>query len=588
MKTPSLPWSHRRYARASSFCVSLLLGLACAAAALAESQEASTPFIDRVDINVINVEAFVTDGDGRAVTDLTPDDFELFEDGEKVEITNFFQSDFQPLEERLAADRQLIAGAGRPGESALVPSPRNVPEDQRLNLVVYVDLYHLSPGNRTRVLKELGAFLEDRLYQGDRILTIAHQRNLHLIHPFTQDLHQVIRGIEKVAGMSTNGQVQEAERRRVKTRLVDPEIVVDDARETVRLYIQQQRLEAETSLRTLGTVLRSLGGLPGRRALLYVGDGLEKQPGLDVIELYNQRFSLSRDRFGLEALSNDLSDAIDQVTRAANTYQTTIYTLQARGNQNRGSVNAANDDFSIGISGTLQADASREMAEQEPLIDLAVETGGKAILNTSNFGGALENLAQDFSRLYSLGYRSRTGGDGAYHRIEVKVKRPGLKVRHRSGYVDKPQDQRVADRAYSSLILGVESNPLAARVDFAAAKKEGFGKYHLPLIVRVPLGELTLLPEGDRLKGRLRFFFAVQDPDGAISEVSEVPYPIDIAATDFEQNRGKDIGYALKLAVRPGQPKVSIGIWDEVSGMESYLLRSVAIGDDAAKPKKSR
>ncbi len=569
----------------------------------ARGQDDRSLFIERVDVNVINVEAFVTDRDGNPVNDLQADDFEVFEDGTKVEISNFFSSDTAaPLAEQFARDRQLLEqGRGRRSDPLPAATPREVPEDQRLNLLVYVDLYNLRPSNRTKVLKELGGFLEDRVYQGDRIMMIAHQRNLQMIHPFTQDIQKVVKGIEKVAKMSTNGQMMDAERRRVRDKLFqetdDPASDQTNALESIRLFVQQQRLETENSMRALETTLRALGGLPGRRALLYVSDGLEKQPGSDLYQLYLDKFGTGprlsgaevTDRPGIELMRNDLSKVFDKVAAAANTYQVTIYTLQARGSSGLRSVSAEEGDNATAISGQLTSNSERAASEQEPLIDLAQETGGSAILNTSNFGGELASLSKDFNNLYSLGYRSRTGGDGKYHRIDVKVKRPGLKVRHRSGYVDNPQEERVADRAFSSLILDLESNPLGVQVDFATPQKEGVSKYHLPILVRIPLRELTLLPDGDKQKGKLRIYFAVQDPDGAVSQVQEIPYPVEIATADMDSVKDKEIGYAIKLAVREGIPKVSIGVWDEISGSESYLLRNVPVGKaNKANKKASR
>lgn len=585
----------------------LLVALALAPIASAQdTPDTQSLFIERVDINVINVEAFVTDKNGKAVNDLTADDFEVFEDGQPVEITNFYKSEsLQPIEQQLAADRQMIEEGRRRGSAATPPAitPREVPEDQRIHLVAYVDLYNLRPASRTQVLKQLGGFLEDRIYQGDRVMLIAHQRNLQMIHPFTQDVRTVIEGIEKVAKMNTNGQLMDAERRRVRNTLFestedDPSRGLINSLESIRLFIQQQRLETENSMRALETVLRSLGGLPGRRALLYISDGLEKQPGADLLQLYLDRFGVgfgrgadanTPSRPGLEAMRNDLTELFDRVAAAANTYQVTLHTLQARGVAGLKAGSAEEGDNSPGIGGLTTSNADRAATEQEPLIDLAKETGGSSIINSSNFGSVFASLSQDFNSLYSLGYRSRTGGDGKYHRIEVKVKRPELKVRHRSGYVDKPQDERVADRAFSSLILDLESNPLGVTVDFATPQQEGGNKYHLPLLLRIPLREITLLPAGDKHQGKLRIFFAVQDPDGAISQVQEFPYPIEVPANDIEMVKDKEIGYAIKLLVREGQPKVAISVWDEISGSESYLLRTVPVGKAAAKAaKKSR
>ena len=53
----------------------------------------STNFIDTVDVNVINVDVFVTDKDGHRVTGLTQDDFELLVDKRPVAISNFYAVD---------------------------------------------------------------------------------------------------------------------------------------------------------------------------------------------------------------------------------------------------------------------------------------------------------------------------------------------------------------------------------------------------------------------------------------------------------------------------------------------------------------
>jgi hypothetical protein len=99
--------------------------------------------------------------------------------------------------------------------------------------------------------------------------------------------------------------------------------------------------------------------------------------------------------------------------------------------------------------------------------------------------------------------------------------------------------------------------------------------------------ELTLLPDGKKMKGRLRLYFAVQDPDGAVSQIQEIPYPVELTADQAEQNKDKEIGYVLKLAVREGTPKIAVSVWDEISGVESHLLRTVQVGKQpkAAKAK---
>src|SRR5689334_8108116 len=58
--------------------------------ALALSQDSGQTFFESIDVNVVNVEVYVTDRDGKRVQGLTRDDFQVLEDGKPVEITNFY------------------------------------------------------------------------------------------------------------------------------------------------------------------------------------------------------------------------------------------------------------------------------------------------------------------------------------------------------------------------------------------------------------------------------------------------------------------------------------------------------------------
>ena len=70
---------------------------------------------------------------------------------------------------------------------------------------------------------------------------------------------------------------------------------------------------------------------------------------------------------------------------------------------------------------------------------LAVDTGGRVIFNTNNIGDALDEIAADTNVYYVLGYQpANLRYDGKYREIEVRVKRPGVTVRARKGYLALP------------------------------------------------------------------------------------------------------------------------------------------------------
>jgi tetratricopeptide (TPR) repeat protein len=73
---------------------------------------------------------------------------------------------------------------------------------------------------------------------------------------------------------------------------------------------------------------------------------------------------------------------------------------------------------------------------------LAVDTGGFVVRNTNQFDRAVAQIADDAGNYYVLGYLPPSPADGKFHRIRVKIKRPGVNLRSRRGYTATPRDRR--------------------------------------------------------------------------------------------------------------------------------------------------
>lgn len=572
---------------------SLVSGLVSTPApALAQEEEPPPPlFVERVDVSVVNVEVFVTDENGYAVAGLEKNDFDLYVDGEPVEITNFYS----------ARRRDRVLGFLEEEAPAAAPEPEAerseaLPEEQQLHLVIYIDHFNLTARSRNQVLEELAGFLEDRAAQRDRISLVAYDRSLEVVQPFTRDRFLIADGLRRMTKAPTYRQVDDAQRRRIM-RLINTEAAEGDlasAYQSIRSYVQVVQADLRHSAAALQKVVQSLAGLPGRKAVLYVSEGLPQRPGFELYQQLVDAFGIpalrelaAEERLidpSVEALQSEESSLYGAVVRHANAHQVTLYTLDA-GDRSFGGVSAEHTDLTASPAGHLVLDQLRQANLQEPLIDLADRTGGTAVLNTRNFDGALRALAKDFDSFYSLGFRAR-GGDGLRHAIEVKVKRPGFTVRHRTGYVDKPEAERVADRTLSSLVHEVEKNPLGVSLDFGRPKKSGRHRYELPILVRVPVREVTFLPHEGNREGRLRIYVQVQDEEGGISDVHEQLYPLSVSADALAQAREREIGYAAQLEVLEGTPKVAVGVWDEISGVESFILKRVLVGPDDRRRRR--
>ncbi len=152
------------------------------------------------------------------------------------------------------------------------------------------------------------------------------------------------------------------------------------------------RIRAQVTFSALEALVVRLGGLrEGRKTVVFVSQG-------------PRTFFPSR---GI-SLQTDLND----VLRAANQGNVGIYAIDPRG---------------LGLD--------NRAGDRNTLMQLAAETGGRAVYNTNNFEPGLEKSLVDTSAYYVLGYTpTRTEDDGKFHKIAVKLKRPGMKVLGRLGY----------------------------------------------------------------------------------------------------------------------------------------------------------
>lgn len=553
----------------------LLLPWLLATLPVAGQEAPGNVFVDRVDVDLVNLEVFVTDSQGERVDGLERDDFEIWVDGKQVEITNFFSEIVERPPAAVTAD-PAPADEGAAASTTATPAATPPDDSRRLNLVVYVDHLNIHPTNRQKVLEQLDEFLPTRVSAGDRVMLVGHERGLTIEQPLTDQPELIAAGLERLrqatAGGSQKGMGKRILRRRISQAFLDGDAA--QARSFLDQYKQQVRNELQQSVQGLESMLRALAAVPGRKALLYVSDGLEQQPGADMEEQF----------FGGAGLRDTGGDIFQRIGHTANAAQITFYTLDARGATGAGA-SAELSDNQLGGAGRTTIDAIRNENLREPLIGMAEPTGGKAFLGSGNVAGALETLSEDFGSFYSLGYQATEEGRGQVVRVEVRLKQPGLKARHRSSYVAKPPTDRVADRTLSSLLLERYENPLGISLTFAPAEKKR-GHYLLPVKVNIPGAGPTFLPTETTAEARLRIFVAVQDADGAVSAVRDQPYPVSVAIDELDQTQAGTLTFETVLQTREGEQVVAFSVWDELSGAESYARETLLIGKPGRKKKR--
>ncbi len=598
-------------------------------AAPAKTSGNNSPFADVIEVNVVNVDVTATDDKGRPVAGLKKGDFELLEDGKAVAVSNF-----ETVTAAAAASgAPAAAGAASP---ASPPSP-----DDALNLVVFFDNFNLRPPHRARVLRQLHEFLARQLGPADRVMVVSYDGGLHVRVPFTGDPAAIAAGLKTLETLVTHGDESDRDRRGAfdammaiqRNSLLDPDPIPCPMNivSPAEAYASSRRHEVLQAVGALTLLVNSLSGVPGRKAVLHVSDGLPLQPGEeafqylaelcggngtsgmgtagkpsgsqenrsgggtnhggtrddpDVPQVYDAasldaRSYQAASQAPLDAQRYSVAKNLETLAAHANAHRVTLYTLQASGAETTEASDASyapNERFyQFQSVGTVERSNRRDS-----LSLLADATGGRAILDANDPLPDLTRMRADLASFYSLGFTPPHASDGREHHLEVKVKTAGVHLRYRQSYRDKTTMEKVMDRTLAALFYGIDDNPLDLTIEIGEPVAEG-NQYAVPVQLRIPLFKLAILNQrDDSFKGKLRILVATRDEQGGTSPVRQVEVPLDIPRKEVLNAMGQYYLYTLTLKMKAGPQHVAVAVRDELAATSSYLSRPLTVGPGAA------
>jgi VWFA-related protein len=413
--------------------LAFLAGASTAGQTPARTAPAQPPF--RASTTLVEVDTIVTDGNGRFVDGLTADDFEVDEDGKPQKIERIY----------LVAGSSVRAVGSLPtspagSDSLVAPSTPAAP--QRVFVLVF-DQEHLQEGPFKRIRDAAVSFLTSEFRPGDvggvvvggtmvgNQLTSDRETLLRAIRDAKPSAAKTSRRLELLEWPRLNSEAEAirialANDREVLAQAVrracqdDPQVCTKVSPEPMvmekaRSIVADMRPGAARTVAALQALASGLGRLPGRKTIVLMTEG-----------------------FFIEESWADLRRIVGAAARS----NVRIYSLDARGLDTR----QTNDLRQLSVmdpGGSMPLEAYNT-AEDGPNM-LAVDTGGYAIRHTNMFGDALAEIARDTSTYYVIGYSPpHPGTDGSFHRITVRVKRPGLKVRARRGYLASASSAAIA------------------------------------------------------------------------------------------------------------------------------------------------
>ncbi len=450
------------------------------------AQQQPQPFTGKIDVTLVNVDVTVT-SHGEPVRGLTRDDFEVFEDGRRQEITSF----------DAVEQASPVAGAAAP-DAAQPADPRF-----RRRVLVIVDNRNTSVFRRNLALTRLESFIDDHFSGGEYDWSIALiDRRVRLFLPSTSDktsIHAALDTIRAARGHPRESMVaDEATRGSAAPRFVptppdEPMTLRSEQRAEERgAFLERFNVAGELTIAAdtnsaIVEALRAFATTTGKKIVLLLTTDL----GTNDFSSTPSSWRFAETPLAAARIRNILRDCL---IREANASNVNLYIINTEGL----------------APGDMQGAA---MTDNATLYWVARETGGR-LMPGNDLADSMRTFDTVSSNFYSLAYKPAHGDDMKYHRIAVRLKRPGrYLLQYRDGYSSIPVNVQIERALGTTLSALVQSPSLSVSATSRAVRTAGGGVV-VPIDVRIPLKDLQFTPEAEVWRAHVDLYVSIFDSEG--------------------------------------------------------------------------
>ncbi len=544
-------------------CAALL----CTVIALPSAQQRP---VFRSTRELISIDVVVRDKNGNVVRGLTAADFELKEDGQAQQVENFT---FQEISDRPAlagAPAALLAGAAAKmneparvtpaSDTTPVPMTSDALAGRRL-MVLLFDVSSMQPEDVQRAVDSARRFVKEQMAAADLVAVATVGSTLSVLSDFTGERERVDAALGTLA--HTDGTATEPP---PGSTLAADEAAAA-AEEATAEASELDMFNNDVRLRALRTLSETLSPIEQKKAIVYFSAGMQRSGQDNLVEL---------------------RAAVNASVRA----HVAIYPIDVRGLQavvpggdaRQASGRGGQDMFS---GRGMQQQFSQLAGSQDTLVSLAGETGGRAFTDSNDFGEAFTRVQHDMSAYYLLGYSSTNPAkDGRFRRVQVRVKRDGMRIEARAGYY-AARDFAHTNRGDREAQLQEQLFSDVSATDVPVLVTGGFfrlaaDRYYVPITVAVP-GSAVTVPTG-KDKTTLDVLGMVRDEQGR--PLGRIRQTMDVAAAASEGLESKQVLYQTAVTLPPGRFALKVVVRENVNGAIGSFETAVLIPELKQAPVK--
>lgn len=545
------------------------------------------------------VDAVVTDSKNRVVTGLTVDDFVILEDGVEQSIDSF------QLVETPPADAPK-SGAAETEPADQTPDPLDG-VGRRRNLIVFLLDYATTEFTNQKLVQEASEkYIRENLQPNDYVAVFSLGASFRFVQDFTNDrklLLAALAGRDAAGNALASNPPAAAPGTTPSESSVEPISVTADSPGGFAAAGQAAQAQgsgqADLMLAqriqqlyyTMSTFLAKREAQAVLSAIQAIARGVEPIPGRKTLLLFSQGFIVGGD------VERELRRAVSSANRA----NLAIYGIDSQGLATRSlsgnlvpsgelsSISAATGRDRIKASGGESLfDRARQVGSDvrdSALRYVSAATGGFAIRNTNDLHSSLTRVDQDIRSYYLMSYRpSNQDFDGQFRKIEVQVRKKGLSVRARSGYLAVPPGMEILTDDEYRLLREVESGDVdvSLPVYFRVEKfRPGADSQSVALTIEIPGNAIQFneVKEDDQTRHdtRLSILGLARTADGKVAMRFGSPVSLRAAPPEYEVLRQGSLSFSNFVELEPGIYSFELIVQDLNSGQTGAAGASLMV-----------
>lgn len=493
--------------------VALALASALAFAPLAAQEPQPSDAIFRSTLDLVSIDVVVRDRSGAIVTGLTPADFEIREDGRSQELLTLSFEEVSRVP-ALQPGVPLLDRLGLPAVSPVTPPAGAAATSGRRLMLLLFDLSVMAPEDLQRSVQAAMSFVDTRMSPADAVAIATLTWELSVLTDFTGDRETVRRVLAGLVPVD------------VSTGADSNVDLPDDGTPAAGPGVSAVAA-TDARLRAVRLLADALAPVPQKKALLYFTSGMGNAATDTPAELRAATTAAARANMAIYPVDARGLQAVIPSGPAL---------TGSRGGQGLFSGQDVNDQFDALTS------------SQDTMVSMASATGGRMFSGANDVSAAFVRVQEDTAAYYLLGYSSTNGTrDGRYRRIQVRVRREGLRVEARNGYYPA-RDFAYSNRTDREAQLEEQLRAADDALDLAVRTRTGWFRTAADEY-RVGIGLiLPVRPPSTTARNALDVLAVVEDEQGrAIARVRET---LD-APSGSQDSAG--LAYSTSLVLPPGQ-----------------------------------